>query len=87
MAACEKCWADAFFRAQSLGGSPADHHDDLLAKRRGAPCSLEDQRGDSPTPDPKPRAKTSSASLSLAYLDRREDCADPLALLAEDLPT
>lgn len=31
MSACEKCWGDAYVRAQIMGGSQADHYRDLLA--------------------------------------------------------
>lgn len=36
---CEKCWADAFLRAQLLGGHQADHYRDLLDERRDNPCA------------------------------------------------
>lgn len=43
--ACEKCWGDAFKRAQMLGGEQSKHYHDLLAERVLHPCTIDEQRG------------------------------------------
>lgn len=43
MAACEKCWADAYTRMVADGGSQVRHYHDILRERRGNPCSIEEQ--------------------------------------------
>lgn len=41
MAMCEKCWADAYLRAQSdPAKSRVDHYADLLYERRDNPCTI-----------------------------------------------
>jgi hypothetical protein len=45
MAACEKCWGDAFGEAIRRGGSQADRYRELLAERKNTPCTSEQQRG------------------------------------------
>jgi len=46
MAACEKCWSDAFVRMMRLGGSQTDHYGQLIKEREGNPCSeVEQQEG------------------------------------------
>ena len=46
MAACEKCWADAFHRWMcNPYKSQAEHYKDLLEERKDNPCSEEEQRG------------------------------------------
>ena len=51
--ACEKCWADAYWRwhtqpdAVDVDGLPkaqADHYHDLLAERKNDPCTEYEQR-------------------------------------------
>lgn len=46
MAACEKCWADAFSRyiAQPYK-SQAEHYQELLIERREKPCTPAQQKG------------------------------------------
>ena len=46
MSACEKCWSDAYVRAQLEGGTQVEHYKDLLAERKDTPCSPEDQSGE-----------------------------------------
>lgn len=39
MAACEKCWSDAYFLAQSdPGKSQSEHYAELLELRKDNPC-------------------------------------------------
>jgi hypothetical protein len=45
MAACEKCWGDAFTAAVHRGGSQVDRYRELLAERKDTPCTPEQQRG------------------------------------------
>jgi hypothetical protein len=42
---CEKCWGDAFKRAQMLGGEQSKHYHDLLAERVLHPCTPDEQAG------------------------------------------
>lgn len=53
MAACEKCWADAFTRSLVNGRSQTENYRDLLNEREGAPCSPREQAGIQPE---EPRA-------------------------------
>lgn len=43
---CEKCWADAYLRAQVSGKSQYEEYKLLLAERADAPCTPEQQRGE-----------------------------------------
>jgi hypothetical protein len=43
MAACEKCWSDAYMRSRWNGKSQSDNYQDLLQERRTNPCSKEQQ--------------------------------------------
>ena len=43
MSGCEKCWAEASFKARLLGGSVADTYRDLLDIRN---CTPEEQAGE-----------------------------------------
>ena len=48
MAACEKCWNDAYVLSRTLGGSQADRYQQLLKERKDNPCTSEQQRGEQP---------------------------------------
>jgi len=45
---CERCWRDAFVRAQTLGGTQADHYRALLDERYGNPREMAKCRGEDP---------------------------------------
>jgi hypothetical protein len=47
MACCEKCWAEAFTRAATLGGYQLDRYAEIVAERRamGTVCTPEEQAG------------------------------------------
>ena len=49
MAACEKCWADANWRAYVIGGTVAERYEELLRERKDSPCSEAEQRGEIPS--------------------------------------
>jgi len=46
MAACEKCWADAYGRSLSTGKGQTDCYYELLKQREGNPCTPQEQAGD-----------------------------------------
>lgn len=47
MAACEKCWGDAYSRHMAMPyHSQADHYHRLLAEREGNPCTPRQQAGE-----------------------------------------
>lgn len=47
MAACEKCWADAYRREQDHPmKSQAEHYHNLLQERKDNPCTAEEQAGE-----------------------------------------
>lgn len=47
MAACEKCWADAFGRVRDHPmKSQTEHYQDLLEERKFNPCTPEQQKGE-----------------------------------------
>ena len=47
MAACEKCWADAYMREITHPmKSQAEHYRDLLEERKFTPCTPEQQKGE-----------------------------------------
>lgn len=52
--ACEKCWRDAYVRAQTRGGFQADHYADLLRERAGNPCPPVEPEDDEPPKQAKP---------------------------------
>lgn len=43
MAACEKCWSDAAWRVQELGGSQVERYEELLKERYHNPCTEVEQ--------------------------------------------
>ena len=46
MAACEKCWADAYGRMKANPNKgQGEHYYDLLEERKDNPCSLKEQEG------------------------------------------
>lgn len=46
MAACEKCWSDAYMRmVDHPMKSQSEHYQDLLEERKDNPCSIEEQKG------------------------------------------
>ena len=46
MAACEKCWKDAYTLSRIKGISQASCYQELLAKRADNPCTPEQQAGE-----------------------------------------
>ena len=56
MAACEKCWGDAYVRTQIFGGHQANHYRILLEERKDTPCTSTEQAGTSSTPVTPPGA-------------------------------
>ncbi len=45
MAACEKCWADAYIRViNNPMKSQTEHYQDLLEERKNNPCSEIEQK-------------------------------------------
>jgi hypothetical protein len=44
---CEKCWADAYLAAQTLGGSQAEHYNRIVRERDAeeSPCTPEERAG------------------------------------------
>jgi len=45
MAACEKCWQDAYRRMlEHPMKSQTEHYQDLLEERKNNPCSKEEQK-------------------------------------------
>lgn len=46
MAACEKCWGDAFDRSRYTNKDQAECYKELLAERKDDPCTPEEQAGD-----------------------------------------
>jgi len=44
MAACEKCWGDAYLRSKSSHRSQTECYRELLEERRDNPCSPEEQK-------------------------------------------
>ena len=42
---CEKCWADAYQRAQHRRGPQVSHYHELLLERVDRPCSPREQAG------------------------------------------
>lgn len=45
MAACEKCWNDAYLRAYTKHISQAECYREILKERDDNPCSKKDQAG------------------------------------------
>ena len=46
MAACEKCWGDAYLRMRmNPSKDQVEHYNDLLEERKDNPCSLKEQEG------------------------------------------
>lgn len=45
MAACEKCWSDAYMRSLSNGKPQTENYQALLQERKDKPCSKEEQTG------------------------------------------
>ena len=46
MAACEKCWSDAYMRTLAEPNkSQAAHYRDLLEERKDHPCTEDEQKG------------------------------------------
>jgi hypothetical protein len=46
MAACEKCWGDAYLRTLSDPSKEQyEHYRDLIAERKDNPCTPEQQAG------------------------------------------
>lgn len=47
MAACEKCWADAWYRMRFVDPfkSQSEHYHEILEERADDPCSPEEQAG------------------------------------------
>lgn len=45
MAACEKCWADAYLRSLSTGKTQTNCYLELLKERESKPCSVNEQCG------------------------------------------
>ena len=45
MSACEKCWADAFRRSFGLAKTQSECYVEILAERKGHPCTPEQQAG------------------------------------------
>ena len=45
MAACEKCWSDAYSRSMMRGKSQAECYQELLEERKDNPCTLKEQAG------------------------------------------
>ena len=45
MAACEKCWGDAYRRMLSTGKSQGECYIELLEERKNNPCSPKEQAG------------------------------------------
>lgn len=45
MAACEKCWSDAYFESRVNGRPQADEYRRLLDERKDSPCTPEEQQG------------------------------------------
>jgi len=60
MAACEKCWADAFRRAYGSGRCQTDEYQELIEERKDNPCTPEEQCGE--------------MHLVLEYKDGRKQC-------------
>lgn len=58
---CEKCWADAYVRTQTLGGIQADHYRELLAERSGDPCH------DAPVPGGPPMREGNNPRTGIAW--------------------
>ena len=60
MAACEKCWADAFWRMTiNPFKSQTEHYQDLLEERKDNPCSEKEQKGkDAQNGTIRPRTKS-----------------------------
>ena len=46
VAACEKCWTDAFVRARTTGRPQVDCYYELLKERAQTPCTPEQQKGE-----------------------------------------
>lgn len=47
MAACEKCWTDAFHRSrEAFGKSQAEHYQKLIEERKDNPCTPKQQAGE-----------------------------------------
>lgn len=47
MAACEKCWSDAYGRMRSdPTKSQTDHYQEILEERKEKPCSKTEQKED-----------------------------------------
>jgi len=53
MAACEKCWGDAYKRMITTGLDQAECYKQILFERREEPCSPEEQAGEGATKCPK----------------------------------
>lgn len=45
MAACEKCWGDAYLRSLGCGKSQAECYEEILKERDDDPCTPEQQAG------------------------------------------
>lgn len=45
MAACEKCWGDAYYRHITTGKSQSDCYKELLREREHNPCTPREQAG------------------------------------------
>ena len=59
MAACEKCWRDAYNRMRcNPMKSQAEHYSDLIKEREKNPCTPEEQAGNDATYCPACNRKT-----------------------------
>ena len=45
MPACEKCWKDAYLRAEATGRKQVDCYLELLEERESSPCSPREKAG------------------------------------------
>jgi hypothetical protein len=45
MAACEKCWSDAYHIAMTTGKTQAECYSELIEARKDNPCTPEQQAG------------------------------------------
>lgn len=53
MAACEKCWGDAYFMTRFSGKDQSECYSILLKERADNPCTPEEQAGENATRCPK----------------------------------
>ena len=42
---CEKCWIDAYFKAQATGEGQSTEYFNLLEERKDNPCSAKERAG------------------------------------------